>query len=61
MNTKTSFIATAPPRGNAWRMPARKKAGKQTAQNPEVSIPHFTSQSEFSKEGTVSGCQANIA
>jgi len=26
----------APPRGDAWRMPARKEAGKQTAQNPEV-------------------------
>jgi hypothetical protein len=38
---KNLLHRAAPPRGDAWRMPARKEAGKQSAQNPEVLNPAF--------------------
>jgi hypothetical protein len=72
MNTTTSFIAFAPPsatktadaknaKGNAWRTPARKEAGKQKSRNPEVSISQSTGQARMTEAGTVSGFKTTTA
>jgi len=53
-NKETSIIASAPPKGEAWRMPARKEAGGQKSQNPEV---HHNS--SFSKP-TPASLQVNV-
>ena len=68
IDTKTSIIASLRQKVRHGGCPASQdsayggiRRAEQKTQNPEVSIPHSTGQTDFSEAGTVSGYNTTLA